>query len=183
MQSSSEQRIAWHLPIDLCMVDCAGFFGFSRNSLDQSADEDNDILGWYRSYMHAILSNLMAVTLLVHALQGCCWQYAHGCVQCVKPVSKATACCKHHHAKCQQKQAPCVPCKCKLQCQGVCTYLPQQKTQFDRPQPAIQHDFAVVIPVLAGCKVVSESVSGRNHAAGPLKLPVRLHLLHQILLI
>ncbi len=136
--------------------------------------------------MHAILPNLMAVALLAHALLGCCWHHAHNCVQCDKPTpaaARSVACCKHNHGQDQQKQQPTGPCKCKLECAGVCTFLPTQKTQIEKSQLAATYNLAAIVPALSDYRVPSEFAWMRTSDAAGAELPLSLHLLNQVLLI
>ena len=186
LRLGTKRRIVYCLAANHELGEYAGFFGFFRNSLDRLADEDNDTLGGFVRVMHAFLSNLMAAALLAHALLGCCWHHAHKCVQCdetTQSVSHSAACCKHDHGPSQQKQQQPTPCKCKLECAGVCTYLPTQKTQLEQPQSAALFDFAAIVPVLAGVGTPSEFTWQRTLDSAGADLPLRLHLMHQILLI
>ena len=149
--------------------------------------------------MHAVLSILMAAALIVHAVLGCCWHHAHDCVRCDNPIahvpgltaktSDQVACCKHHHgagpeaSEGQQEQPSQEPCKCRFECRGVCAYLPPQKTQIDSPELVVAFDYAIVAPMRAGVPIapaLSWELAGNLANVEP---PLRLHLLHQMLLI
>jgi hypothetical protein len=136
--------------------------------------------------MNAILSILTAAALFIHAAMGCCWHHTHHCGHgdaTTAGVSQPVQCCKHHHPAQHGKQ-PADPCKCKVECHGVCIYLPTQKTHIDAPRIVIPFNHVAVIPALADT----------HHLSAPFRLdgtggalesepPLRLHLLHQILLI
>jgi hypothetical protein len=64
----------------------------------------------------------------------------------------------------------------------VCNYLPVQKTQLDKVQFHVPIEFAPIVPASCDVHVAARLGLERVHesAAGP---PLRLHLLHQILLI
>lgn len=151
--------------------------------------------------MQALLTNLTAFSLCIHALIGCCWHHAHGatCHAESTVVSKSSAspkcagCCHHcrhvsddtpaDHQRDGDHSAPRAPCNCKVECHGVCTYLPPEKQQldnladapaFDLPVLMIDQGYAVIGP--AGyCQWLADS--------GPTIAPARLHLLHQVFLI
>jgi hypothetical protein len=134
--------------------------------------------------MQALFSSLVAASLLIHAAIGCCWHHSHNglCAddrQC-QPTSDA---CAHHHGCCngQHDQPTQEPCG-GHQCHGLCNYLPIQKSQVDDLKLQLPLDFAAILP--ATCDMQGVAV---HHAVGCSKAacepPVRLHLLHQILLI
>src|SRR5262245_22863206 len=86
--------------------------------------------------MQAILSSVMAVTLLVQGVFGCCRFGAvpHGQVNCKAQTCAVAACsqCKHadHHSGQQQ---PLAPCKCNVECRGVCAYVSTSKVHVEKP--------------------------------------------------
>ncbi len=126
----------------------------------------------------------MAGTLLLHAAMGCCWSHLHACTQCENEATVcAESCCPHETADhSQDHQSHHTPSPCHSQCHGVCTYLPVQKTHLDAPDMAAPFDFAA--PVIAAVDSQRNDLlsweQGRLVAAGP---PVRLHLLHQLILV
>jgi hypothetical protein len=70
-----------------------------------------------------------------------------------------------------------------LECRGFCTFVPAPKTQIDSPQDHVALDVvADDVALLDGevPSVVSWELLGASHDHAP---PVRLHLLHQLLLI
>jgi hypothetical protein len=134
--------------------------------------------------MRTIFSSLVAASLLIHAAFGCCQHDAHRDV-CVDDHEAERVCDadgNHHHDCVEHHGQPAdQPCG-GHHCQGQCNYLPVQKSQPDDLKVKLPLDFVAVLP--AGCDV---RVVALHHAewlsesvAGP---PVRLHLLHQILLI
>ena len=137
--------------------------------------------------MHAVLSSLVASSLLMHAVLGCCWHHGHASSCCDQSQSAQVAqnCCHHHDdVGCDDdhdEPAP-TPCKGGPHCHGVCNYLPVQKTQLDPVQLAAPLDFAVAVLHSSDAHFVA--AHGFEHLyeldTGP---PLRLHLLHQILLI
>ena len=75
-----------------------------------------------------------------------------------------------------------LPCDGHSQCQGVCTYLPVQKTQLDKSQLDVPMDFAAIVPATCDAQIAAEFCVAHSLDV-PLEPPLRLHLLHQILLI
>jgi len=132
--------------------------------------------------MHAFLSSSMAVVLLIHAAFGCCWHHAHYCVphQASIAVAEPTGCCQHrHHGDSEQREQPC---GCKVECHGTCAYVLPQKVKIDAPQAVAFIDLVATLPLLADAQTLSASwcsIGDGPLAAAP---PLRLHLLHQLLL-
>ncbi len=136
--------------------------------------------------MYGLLSNLTACLLLAHALLGCCWHHSHDCSGCDSTSTAESPpehCCKHHQQARDEGAKPAAPCNCKVECHGVCTYLPPQKTQLDCPDIALPFDFAILIPAMADAQVASAIPWERASDSGGGKFSLRLHLLHQVLLI
>lgn len=146
--------------------------------------------------MHPILSSFVAAMLSIHALLGCCWHHAHGCIVCelvmheaASPqVSPKASCCHHEHNAAPHEpshQDPThqAPCECQIDCRGTCAFLPTPRA------PAIDRDsapadcFVACLPAIATSRI-GPSLSWQ-FGSGPAQLepPLRLHLLHQILLI
>jgi hypothetical protein len=135
------------------------------------------------SNMRSFFSSLVAVSLLMHAALGCCWHQSHdescgdehAIVQCGHDGA-------HHNDDCDEHgQRNHEPCSGQ-HCHGVCNYLPIQKTQLDDLKLQLPLDFAINAPIACDIQVVVVQTSAGNceSVAGP---PVRIHLLHQILLI
>src|SRR5262245_52742914 len=136
--------------------------------------------------MYAVLSHLMAATLAAHALLGCCWQRAEDCARCDRSAavdSHVAPCCAHDHGASKHQHHPNAPCKCRVTCAGVCTYLPTQKTQLDQPSLTGLHDLAALIPSSVGLPTSSQFARGQTRDGARVETPLGLHLLHQVLLI
>jgi hypothetical protein len=137
--------------------------------------------GGFGGAMHAVLSSLTAALLFIHATFGCCWHHAHWCAQrsaCIV-AAEPEGCCEHHRSSAPGEQEK--PCDCNVECEGTCTYLPPEKMQIEAPWVVASVDLVATAPALAEALVVSTSGSDSGdiaHAAPPL----RLHLLHQLLL-
>jgi hypothetical protein len=139
--------------------------------------------------MRAVFSSLVATALLIHAVMGCCWHHAHDALCSIRSSAEQaleTGCCHHdqgEHGDQQQGQPSHAPCRGHSHCcQGLCTYLPAQKTQLDTLQSHVPLDFAAIVQATCDAHVSALFHIERTHetAAGP---PLRLHLYHQILLI
>ncbi len=139
--------------------------------------------------MHAFLSNLTAVLLVVHAMIGCCHHPWHCEVECAAaaPVSLcavAFPCCDQCCESYDESEPPAEPCDCELECQGVCTYLPTEKTQIDVSPADTAFDLPAAIPALLDGHLAAARLSRvLAHTLDESPPPLRLHLLHQILLI
>jgi hypothetical protein len=151
--------------------------------------------------MHAIISSFVAAILSIHALLGCCWHHARGCEVCEttirgvasSEVSPETSCCHHVTGHRPQPDDACGgghrpshsgPCKCRIDCCGSCAFLPAPRA-LEIAQVSGHGDDCLVacLPaIMAGPSTPSlfwRLVSGPT----PMEPPLRLHLLHQILLI
>ena len=143
--------------------------------------------------MHAFLSLLTAGTLAIHALLGCCWHRVQPCTHgdCVTASdSQATVsdpqgkdCCKHQHDSKGPSEKRSGPCECQFECQGVCTFLPSQKTMIEASPLVIPFSFVAFAATLTDGRWEStfrwEPLCGFHESEPSL----RLHLLHQMLLI
>jgi hypothetical protein len=130
--------------------------------------------------MRALLSSLVATSLLIHAAIGCCRHHAH--TEC---------CCETTNFEQATDSDDCHPCDqhdghsqrpCKDHCQGTCHYLPVQKAQVDNQVAQSPLEFAASVPYVSNLQLVVQQHAESTHesAAGP---PVRLHLFQQLLLI
>jgi hypothetical protein len=133
--------------------------------------------------MRTVFCSLLCNSLLIHAVLGCCWHDAHDAAACdgSLPSLAADADCCHDGDSATDEHGPQVPCKGHPDCHGLCNYLPVQKTGFDNCLDHMVIDFAVDVPAASGSQI-----SALSFAAGPSEYyppPIRLHLLHQILLI
>lgn len=134
--------------------------------------------------MHAILSHLLASILLVQALFGWCGRPPYKEVNCDTSAGTfSTKSCCNQCGTNAQGEHPVGPCKCEFECQGVCTYVRPEKTLVDSSQWSLLALFLEVDPALAGSHSAFGSIGVR--ACHPLdsKPPLRLHLVHQVLLI
>jgi hypothetical protein len=140
--------------------------------------------------MRSLFSSIVAVSLLVHAAFGCCWHHVHETAgTCGAETGHALAIeSAHEHNDClsgcesHNCTSPHSHGKDHANCQGVCQYLPVQKTQLDRVYTIASLDFALVTPVTIDVQTIALA----NIAPAltePAQPPVRLHLFQQLLLI
>ena len=136
--------------------------------------------------MHALFSNLMAAWLLTLAVSGWCCHRPFGCEGVQRNAASVThtigSCCKCCNS--QTSAASTAPCNCRWgECQGVCTYLPPQRTQVDTQHVLLPFDFAAIISALGDAQVAVALSWERAYHPIRFEPSLRLHLLHQILLI
>ena len=135
--------------------------------------------------MDRVFTSAIAALLFIHTACGCCWYNAHKNAACGHPhlPGLAGTCCQHDNRATDGDESSDGPCRCRLECQGVCTYLPPQKAQIDPPHLSIPFDLPA--PPSASADAHFASAWRGEFASGPIepRPPLRLHLLHQILLI
>jgi hypothetical protein len=140
-------------------------------------------------FMRTIVTSLTAAMLLVHALVGCCRHREQDCASCHRIAlsgrSLATHCCHDDHAACSEEgDRPIAPCKCKLECRALCISLPPEKTLLDAGELAPCGDVVTAAGRAATiCSSAADGYSGAEQAAQAPEPPLRLHLLHQIILV
>ena len=136
--------------------------------------------------MRAVSSILMASLLFIQAVSGWCWHPARegtGLDNSVAPIESTVRCCDRDCEDAREGEPSQDPCKCRLECSGVCTFLPPEKTLIDAPQLVAGFDHLSVFPALAESQDVSANWTRVVHGPSELEPPLRLHLLHQSLLI
>ena len=127
--------------------------------------------------MQAFVSSLTAALLFIHTVFGCCWHHAH---DCTAAVAGPEACCCHDHDDGDSKQHE-QPCQDGADCEGACAYVLSQKVKVEAPK-WITIEYLAVLPTLADGQLeaaTSWRVLSSLPNVGP---PLRLHLLHQVLL-
>jgi hypothetical protein len=136
--------------------------------------------------LKAILSILMSILLAVSAVFGCCRSYALASspASSVSPqIAQQAPCgCKNPGCNRQHKSQPSTPSKTP-ECRGICTYVPSQKTQVDSTQLVVRFDLAALSPTLESDHIAKVGDWGLRGSRADSEPPLRLHLLHQILVI
>lgn len=136
--------------------------------------------------MRAFSSFLMAGLLTIQAVSGWCWHPARDCTgleTSTVPAAWTVKCCDGDCEGAHEGEPSQDPCECRLECSGICTFVPPEKTQIDAPQLAVCFDHLAVCPALADSQAVSTNWTQVTYGASELEPPLRLHLLHQTLLI
>lgn len=126
--------------------------------------------------MHTFLASLTSAMLLIQALTGLCCHRPYNVslgVPAARQAADCANCCRHH------SEPPERPVKCS-KCMGVCTYVPPQRTEIDSHQSTALGDVADEVGVAD-----FSGTSQPDRPWGLLKLepPLRLHLMHQILVV
>jgi hypothetical protein len=134
--------------------------------------------------MRAAFSSLVSLSLLIHAVLGCCWHHAHAgeLLSSRASVADEPSDCCHHGAHPAEHPAP-GPCNDSPHCEGICSYLPAPKSLIDMPQLVAPSDFAAILPAATDATLSAMLAGDRVIDLDGIKPPLRLHLLHQHLLI
>jgi hypothetical protein len=136
--------------------------------------------------MRAAVSSFTAALLIVHAMIGCCHHHWHQVDECAAAARSAPccACCCPRVATPGESQAPTEPCNGERECQGVCTYLPTSRLQLDIATDHLGWDVAAMTSTLTH-STCDDTAALWTHwqIRDDSPPPLRLHLLHQILLI
>lgn len=132
--------------------------------------------------MQAILKNVMASLLLLHAAFGCCLHCAHNCAGCenASPAGLVSTCCCSHHTQAPQQKTPC---KCPLECHRLCVYVPTHKASVDGSDLLPFFAFLASDGTEWNSQLAVALSWERTHEPLATEPSVRLHLLHQLLLI
>jgi hypothetical protein len=141
-----------------------------------------------RIVMRRLVSNLTATMLLVHSLVGCCGRLdvCHKSCERSECCDAAVAACCHddHATESHQDKMPIAPCDCKLHCKALCVSLPPEKAAVDIAHSARAIDVVAVVWTAPAIHAsAAAAFRGAVGACRSLEPPLRLHLLHQIMLI
>lgn len=131
--------------------------------------------------MQAFVANLTAAVLFIHSVFGCCWHHSHACDRITAvAMSQSTKCCHHRHDESDSKQQE-KPGKCEVDCEGTCTYVVPEKVTIEAPQ-WVAIDLLAVLPSLSERQIEAATSWEALLAQSDLAPPLRIHLLHQVLL-
>src|SRR5262245_49976148 len=125
--------------------------------------------------MQPFVSILMAAVLIIHAAFGCCWHHAHSCVP---KASMSVTCCNHHDHDDHRQ-----PGESELDCEGTCQYVAPEKLRLDDPSLAAWAQLVAPPVTFAGRPIDAATRIGKPPCPIDSGPPLRLHLLHQWLLI
>ncbi len=146
--------------------------------------------------MRTVLSNFMAVWLLILAVTGWCCHQPCDCAQAapnsvspahlvpccaglLQPSKCAEDCCNNTH----DAVPPRAPCKDHSKCQGVCIYLPAETNPVDGKLSLMSFYLDSVNSAQVGLLgTPAFCFGGPCDLVGPAP-PSRLHVLHQVFLI
>lgn len=146
--------------------------------------------------LRAAIAHFVAGMLMLHSVLGCCWHHAHACAHGDCAWSESTADDAHSHACSDDSHGDDCDAGCQsrgdessrgnhssLECPGACVYLPPEKAISANHGPEGVAGF-VAIPAAMALWVLSP-VDAREWISDSERIepPLRLHLLHQILLI
>ena len=148
--------------------------------------------------MRAWFTNLTAVLLFIHAVLGCCWHHAHECDRCGAErcgaeeasgfAHAALGLCGCHDCADDDHGQPAGPCRCQFECQGVCTYLPPEKSSLDAGLSGADFDgadfdFWAVTATPRAANIGEATAHAHSFIPPRAATPLPPHLLHQVLLI
>ena len=124
--------------------------------------------------MKAFLTSLMAILLAAHSAFGCCWHHAHAY------DGLPNACCNHNDHDGLPDEPPC---DVEKECEGTCQYVAAEKVRVDHLGDAGWAVF--VVPNVTFAESTFSSLVRSRESFCPIDSgpPLRLHLLHQLLLI
>jgi hypothetical protein len=143
----------------------------------------------YKETMHRFLSNVTATLLALHTVLGCCWHHAHACAcerdnvilaHRVTNIGSLDRCESHHADMHDDGCAPCHGHHGRHECQGnTCVFLGSVKSR-----PANSPIQPVLLPLasVAPGDLTSPQSPWFLPAIASLS-PLRLHLLHRVLLL
>jgi hypothetical protein len=137
--------------------------------------------------MQAVFSNLMAGLLLIQALTGWCDRSPHACASrcpdATDLVQAEDGCCRHDACPVGEDRSPADSCPSKGECHGICTYVPSQETRIDTSQVVLPDSFMAVMSATLDAEIASSLLLDALWHSAISEPPIRLHLLHQIILI
>jgi len=127
----------------------------------------------------------MIVSLALQAMFGCC---RLGGLHCAHDADEAVACssadCLGEYQSNVAAGAAGEPCHCKVECAGLCNYLPSAKVRIEPRTEEASFVLAAIVPD-SGASQLNRiaSLVRWEHSGGESLAPLRLHLLNQVLLI
>jgi hypothetical protein len=136
--------------------------------------------------MRTYLTSLLVAALLGHSLVECVSHSGRACADCgtsAASIVAAPACCDERAISSDEPgHLPVRPCDCQWTDASGCRSLLPQRTFVEALQLRSAHEIAAPVP--ATCRNAIAACVGRwGGESGDSAPPLRLHLLHQILLI
>jgi len=118
----------------------------------------------------------MIVSLVSQGVFGCC---RPGRLHCAHDADEAAS--VGDHQANVAAGAPGEPCHCKVQCIGLCSYLPSAKVRIEPLAAEAPFVHAAVIPYGDASRLNRMSAYIEwEHSGGESLAPLRLHLLNQV---
>jgi len=183
-QSSDLQRACSRLNA-IATATYDGYSAFSTISLDPTADKRKDSVEHHLDIMRAVVSSLMVALLAIQTVFGCCWHHSHWHLHGHSSLAREAEpvkCCQHHHQESESQPSP-EPCNHHDECRGLSAYLLPQKVQIDASHSVPAFDMATSVASLAEDQIACPFLWGDVGCSHAIEPPLRLHLLHQTLLI
>ena len=128
--------------------------------------------------MPTVVSNLMSGLLLLQAVSGWCYERAH---TATTDTLHQVHCCGHDG--CDSPAKPLEePCETGEKCHGICVFTASSGPQVDIRQFSLA-DFVWTVERAIDLKLADRTFEGSPGNLPYLEPPLRLHLLHQIILV
>jgi hypothetical protein len=132
--------------------------------------------------MHTLMTIVSAATVAVHSLIGCCLHHAHISAEADSHAALAVfAACSAEGSVESAAPSPDTPCPEHSHRHSLCSFLSPQKGAADGNSLDGSFDFAAMGGTIIDLRLAPRL--RRQVALAPEPEPLRLHLLHQILLI
>ena len=132
--------------------------------------------------MRSAIAVLTAALVFIHSVFGCCWHHAHDCEHgLASAVNPPVKCCQQHSHDSDGHQQP-RPCPRSGECEGTCNFVAPQKVRLSE-QVVAAYDIVATLPAVANSQTVPAAGRELGRLLAESALPLRTHLLHQVLLI
>jgi hypothetical protein len=129
--------------------------------------------------MREFVSSLTAAVLFIHTVFGCCWHHAHGCEHETDAAStQGLPCCDHQHDGDRSHDHQ----PCSVHCTGGCNFVLPSKVRVAAPQWIALDAFAMSHVSPWNLALLPQVRAEWHRPLVAFPPPLRLHLLHQLLL-
>ena len=134
--------------------------------------------------MRTILPLSMAAMLLIQSVSGSCWQPARACIglETAAELGCTDRCCDSGCEGNEENKPSQDPCNCRLECSGICTFLAPEQFQINSAHLCVAFEYLAAHSALAGGQADGGFRTTEAFGAVKFQPPLRLHLLHQVLL-
>lgn len=127
--------------------------------------------------MPTLVSSLMSGLLLLQTVSGWCYERAH---VATTANGHPVHCCGHD--ECDHGGEPQGPCESDEKCHGICVFTASSGTQLDLLQPSLAN-CVWIIDLTVDAKLAHGTFHESQADFAHVEPPLRLHLLHQILVV